>query len=82
MSGSVLLSDCEVVVEKRWCDYGSGRLDVGATAQVTTSCSPLALALAKTDMWEGHAGQTQAEFIRIPFTCLHVTVLLGIPVFW
>ena len=45
---------------------------------------PLALALAKTDMWEGHAGQTQAN----PFgfgihldsiTCLHVTVLSGIP---
>ena len=45
---------------------------------------PLALALAKTDIWEGHAGQTQAN----PFgfgihldsiTCLHVTVLSGIP---
>ena len=30
------------------------------------SLCPLALALAKTDMWEGHAGQTQAESIRIP----------------
>jgi len=48
------------------------------------SLCPLALALAKTDMWEGHAGQTQAN----PFgfgihldsiTCLHVTVLSGIP---
>ena len=45
---------------------------------------PLALALAKTDMWEGHAGQTQAN----PFgfgihsdsiTCLHATVLSWIP---
>jgi hypothetical protein len=49
-----------------------------------TAVGPLALALAKTDMWEGHAGQTQAN----PFgfgihsdsiTCLHVTVLSGIP---
>ena len=47
------------------------------------SLCPLALALAKTDMWEGHAGQTQANpLFRIPFSYLHVTVLRGIPVFW
>ena len=30
-----------------------------------TSVSPLALALAKTDVWEGHAGQTQATSSRM-----------------
>jgi hypothetical protein len=45
---------------------------------------PLALALAKTDMWEGHAGQTQANPVGFGIhldysTCLHVTVLFGIP---
>ena len=44
---------------------------------------PLALALAKTDMWEGHAGQTQSTSIRMQnpfgFHYLSVTVLSGIP---
>ena len=48
---------------------------------------PLALALAKTDMWEGHTGQTQANPFRFgihsnSMTCLHVTVLSGIPGIW
>ena len=47
---------------------------------------PLALALAKTDMWEGHAGQTQATSIRMQnpfgFHYLSVTVLSGIPGIW
>ena len=47
---------------------------------------PLALALAKTDMWEGHAGQTQAKSIRIQnpfgFHYWSVTVLSGIPGIW
>ena len=44
---------------------------------------PLALALAKTDVWEGHAGQTQATSSRMQnpfgFHYLSVTVLSGIP---
>ena len=47
------------------------------------SFCPLALALAKTDMWEGHAGQTQSTSIRMQnpfgFHYLSVTVLSGIP---
>ena len=50
------------------------------------SLCPLALALAKTDMWEGHAGQTQATSIRMQnpfgFHYLSVTVLSGIPGIW
>ena len=33
----------------------------GSGAQRASPLCPLALALAKTDMWEGHAGQTQAN---------------------
>ena len=52
----------------------------------TKSLRPLALALAKTDMWEEHAGQTQATSIRMQnpfgFHYLSVTVLSGIPGIW
>ena len=55
-------------------------------AQWVVHLCPLALALAKTDMWEGHAGQTQATSIRMQnpfgFHYLSVTVLSGIPGIW
>ena len=47
---------------------------------------PLALALAKTDMWEGHAGGTQPTSIRMQnrfgFHYLSVTLLSGILGIW
>ena len=41
------------------------------------SLCPLALALAKTDMWEGHAGQTQAN----PLFGFHLVVCMS-PCYW
>ena len=44
------------------------------------SLCPLALALAKTDMWEGHAGQTQAN--PFGFGIIHLSAchrVTGIP---
>ena len=37
----------------------------GGSQPAPSAVSPLALALAKTDVWEGHAGQTQATSSRM-----------------
>ena len=65
-------------------DRGVPRISCSGHGGPTLVLSPLALALAKTDMWEGHAGQTQANPVGFGIhldysTCLHVTVLFGIP---
>ena len=71
------IQTCGQTCKLTWCAMGRMVCDgtvFGTKKSMSTAASvaslpvtsPLALALAKTDMWEGHAGQTQAESIRIP----------------
>ena len=60
-----------LIAESERCQWGASDVDRHTPRSksrhqlaMQRDC-PLALALAKTDVWEGHAGQTQATSIRM-----------------